>query len=81
MAQGKTTQRFPYVIQEEPGIKFWCACGMSKNQPYCDGSHKGSEFTPIKHVIEEAKKIAWCGCRTSSNGCLCDGSHAKLPKA
>ena len=73
-------QRAPYPVQEEPGSKFWCACGRSKNQPYCDGSHKGTGLAPIKVVIEEAKRIVYCGCKHSANGAFCDGSHARLPQ-
>ena len=75
----KLTQRFPYVVEEEEGAKWWCACGKSKNQPYCDGSHKGSEFSPIKVDFEEAKRVAWCGCRRSGNKPFCDGTHSRLP--
>ncbi len=73
-------QKQPYVIAEEPGDKYYCACGKSENQPYCDGSHErlntGKE--PIKVTIEEKKNVAWCGCRQSSNLPFCDGTHSKL---
>jgi len=62
----------------EPGKYFWCACGKSGNQPYCDGSHKDTSFTPIMEEITEAKKVAWCGCKHSGNRPFCDGSHSKL---
>lgn len=52
------TQNSPYIINETPGKKAWCSCKLSKNQPYCDGSHKGTEFKPIVVDIEEAKKVA-----------------------
>lgn len=71
-------QKSPYVIEEEPGVKWWCSCGRSKNQPYCDGSHAGTDLTPIQVEIKEAKKIAWCGCKQSGNNPYCDGTHAKL---
>ena len=72
------TQRFPYVKNEEAGAKWWCACGRSKNQPYCDGSHKGTGITPVKLELDEPRRVAWCGCKHSANQPLCDGSHAKL---
>lgn len=72
-------QRFPYVIDEQPGNKAWCSCGDSKTQPYCDGSHRGTEFRPVKFELTEAKKIAWCGCKHSANQPHCDGSHRNLP--
>ena len=71
-------QKKPYIILEEPGTKYWCACGRSKNQPYCDGSHKGTGITPLKVEITEKKKVAWCGCKHSKNGAFCDGTHREL---
>ena len=62
----------------EPGTYWWCACGQSSNQPFCDGSHKGTEFTPVETKIDAARKVAWCGCKHSANQPFCDGSHAKL---
>ncbi len=71
------TQKRPYVIKEEPGKKAWCACGRSKKQPYCDGSHSGCGISPVIVEIEKAKNVAWCGCRKSANGAFCDGSHSR----
>jgi CDGSH-type Zn-finger protein len=71
-------QKKPYIIEEEPGTKFWCACGRSKSQPYCDGSHKGTGITPVKVEITEKKKVAWCGCKHSAKGAFCDGAHRNL---
>jgi CDGSH iron-sulfur domain-containing protein 3 len=70
----------PYVMEMEPGTYYWCACGLSKNQPFCDGSHKGSEFSPEKVEITEKKKVGWCGCKQSKKGAICDGYHKNLPK-
>lgn len=78
MADPVVAQKAPYKIQEEPGSKFWCACGLSKNQPYCDGSHRGSGIAPVKVEIAESKMVAWCGCKHSKNGPMCDGSHRNL---
>jgi CDGSH-type Zn-finger protein len=74
-------QKSPYVLDMKPGEYFWCACGHSKNQPFCDGSHKtsGTGLTPMKVKIDAAKKVAWCGCKHSGNKPFCDGSHKKLP--
>ena len=71
-------QKEPYVVEENAGKRFWCACGLSSKQPYCDGSHKGSEFSPICVEIPEGKRIAWCGCKRTKNPPYCDGSHARL---
>lgn len=71
-------QKSPIVMEVEAGTYFWCSCGKSTNQPYCDGSHKGTAFTPTKEVVTEAKRVAWCGCKHSNNGSFCDGSHKAL---
>ena len=71
-------QKVPYVMEIEAGTYFWCSCGKSTKQPYCDGSHKGSDFVPVKEVVTEKKRVAWCGCKHSSNAPFCDGAHAGL---
>lgn len=78
MKEPKIAQKSPYVLDMDPGKYAWCACGQSSNQPFCDGSHKGTEFTPVIEDITEAKKVAWCGCKQSANKPFCDGTHAKL---
>lgn len=54
---------------------YWCACGKSAKQPFCDGSHQGSEFTPVKYTAESDGKVFFCGCKATGNAPLCDGSH------
>ncbi|MCI4668439.1 MAG: CDGSH iron-sulfur domain-containing protein [Bacteroidia bacterium] len=71
-------QKMPYVMELEAGTYYWCSCGKSAKQPFCDGSHKGSEFVPTKTTLEEAKKVAFCGCKHTNGEPFCDGSHAKL---
>jgi len=72
--------RAPLPIEVEPGKSYWwCACGRSKSQPFCDGSHKGSAFTPIEWKTQAAEKAFFCTCKRSSRKPLCDGSHKKLP--
>jgi len=78
MEEPKIAQKAPYVLDLEHGTYYWCSCGKSNNQPFCDGSHKGSEFTPRVVEIEEKKQVALCGCKHSKNGAFCDGSHSKL---
>ena len=72
-------QKSPYAVAVEAGKSYyWCACGQSKNQPFCDGSHKGSSFTPVKWDATESKTVYFCGCKHSGKGALCDGSHKAL---
>lgn len=80
MAEPKIPQRAPYVLDIQPGTYAWCACGGSKSQPYCDGSHAGTGFVPVIEKVADAKKVAWCGCKHSKTRPFCDGSHKTLPK-
>ena len=74
----KIVQKKPYVIKEGIGKKAFCSCGLSSKDPYCDGSHKDTGFSPEIVELKESKKVAWCGCKHSSKGAFCDGSHNKL---
>ena len=68
----------PFAVSVEQGKDYWwCSCGQSKTQPFCDGTHKGSSFTPVKYVATETKEVYFCGCKASANRPLCDGSHKK----
>ena len=67
-----------YHIDKQINIKVFCTCGLSSKNPYCDGSHKGTGFSPEIVILEEDKKVAWCGCKHSSKGAFCDGSHRNL---
>ena len=70
----------PIAVEVEAGKKyFWCACGKSSNQPFCDGSHQGSEFSPVKYEASESRKVFFCACKQTGNSPLCDGSHKELP--
>ena len=71
-------RKSPIIMEMEAGKKAWCSCGLTKNEPFCDGSHKGSGMSPAIVVIEKAKKIAWCTCKNSKNGAFCDGSHTSI---
>jgi len=68
----------PSVLKLEPGAYWWCTCGKSSKQPFCDGSHKGSTFSPQKIEITEEKSYALCNCKHSANGAFCDGAHTQL---
>jgi len=69
----------PIGIDVEAGQSYWwCSCGKSANQPFCDGSHKGSEFTPVKFEATESRKVWFCACKHTAQQPLCDGSHKAL---
>jgi len=74
-----TPQKAPFQVAVEAGQRyFWCACGRSANQPFCDGSHKGSAFTPVRYDAPESKAVFFCGCKHSASPPLCDGTHKSL---
>ena len=79
MENPATPQKSPYkVIVEKNKTYFWCACGLSQKQPFCDGSHKkDGKFKSVKYLATENKIIFFCGCKKTNNQPLCDGSHSK----
>lgn len=79
MADPTIHSRKPAVLELEPGTYAWCACGRSTKQPFCDGSHAGTEFRPQVFRIEVKKRVALCQCKHSGGPPFCDGSHSKLP--
>ena len=68
----------PVVLDLEPGTYWWCRCGRSQNQPFCDGSHKMTEFSPVKLVVEEKKRLGRCRCKHTEDPPYCDNSHKTL---
>jgi CDGSH-type Zn-finger protein len=79
MSEPIVAQSAPYPVEVEAGKDyFWCSCGQSKNQPFCDGSHKGGAFLPVKFQAEEAKTVFFCGCKHTANAPMCDGAHKRL---
>ncbi len=72
-------QKAPYEVTVEAGrTYFWCACGLSKKQPFCDGSHSGTDFTPVKFKAENAENVFFCGCKATKDHPFCDGTHNSL---
>ena len=72
-------QKAPFPVEVEEGkTYFWCACGRSSNQPFCDGSHKGTDFAPVRYAAERSGRVFFCGCKHSARSPLCDGSHARI---
>jgi CDGSH-type Zn-finger protein len=83
MPEPKIAKKGPYVIQTEAGTYAWCGCGLSKDQPFCDGAHKGTEYEGGKSIallatVEEDGPKPWCGCKHTGTPPWCDGTHAKL---
>lgn len=66
-------------LETRPGTYFWCACGRSSKQPFCDGSHRGTKFLPLRVVISEEKRVKWCSCKMTKTPPFCDHSHRDLP--
>lgn len=79
MTDPVVAQKAPYGINVEAGKKyFWCACGRSKKQPFCDGAHSGSGISPMVYEAKESKQVWFCGCKATKSSPLCDGAHKSL---
>jgi len=79
MADPVAAQNAPYKFEVEADRNyFWCACGRSKKQPICDGSHSGTGITPIIYEAKETKSVWFCGCKASGKKPMCDGTHKSL---
>jgi len=79
----RIAQRGPFLVELPAGDYLWCACGRSQNQPFCDGSHKGTGLAPVRFSIKDRGKpeTVWlCGCKHSRRKPFCDGSHNLLPR-
>ena len=79
MTDPVVAQKAPMPVEVEAGkTYFWCACGKSTKQPFCDGAHKGSGIAPVKFTAEADKKLFFCGCKASAKAPFCDGTHKDL---
>jgi CDGSH-type Zn-finger protein len=79
MEEPQIAQKSPYQVDVEAGKSyFWCACGRSKNQPFCDGSHKGTGLSPVQYKPDETKTVWLCGCKRTKTRPMCDGTHKSL---
>lgn len=79
MTEARIAQKGPYPVAVKGGRKyFWCACGRSAKQPFCDGSHEGTGITPLPYQAEQDEKLFFCGCKRTAGPPLCDGTHNQL---
>lgn len=78
MTQPVRVSNTPYPVDVEAGKSYWwCACGKSAKQPFCDGAHKDTSITPLKYEATESKKVFLCGCKATAKAPMCDGTHSK----
>ena len=78
MLRGRKAGDSAIVVEVEKNKSyFWCSCGLSSKQPFCDGSHKNTDFSPVKFIADETKKMFFCTCKQTNNQPFCDGSHNK----
>ena len=76
MEKGQRAGNSPIGVDVVEGKSyFWCSCGKSAKQPFCDGSHKGTNFSPLKYTAEQSKKVFLCTCKQTNDPPMCDGSH------
>ena len=68
----------PHALEVEAGTYWWCSCGRAAQQPFCDGSHKGTGLQPVKFEVAEKTTVWWCQCKQTATPPLCDGAHKKL---
>jgi CDGSH-type Zn-finger protein len=79
MSAAIPAQKSPYAATVEAGKQYWwCACGRSRTQPFCDGSHKAVGMAPVMYQADKSGEVWFCGCKATSSQPLCDGSHNKL---
>lgn len=79
MSEPVIAQKEPYGVEVDEGQEYWwCACGRSASQPFCDGSHKGTGLAPRQYVARRSQTVWFCGCKRTATPVVCDGTHNSL---
>ena len=78
MEKPRIAAKQPAVLSLDPGTYYWCLCGRSRDQPFCDGSHQGTGFTPVEFTLKEKEEVALCQCKQTKTPPFCDGTHNTL---
>ena len=79
MSKGKIAASGPFAVAVEAGKDYyWCRCGLSESQPFCDGSHKSTDLAPARFTAQKSETVYFCGCKQSGSSPLCDGTHRSL---
>lgn len=78
MSEPRVYGREPMILDLEPGTYYWCACGQSDTQPFCNGAHQGGDFQPLRFEVELPGRKALCLCKHTARAPHCDGSHTSL---
>jgi len=79
MSDPEIPSKEPFEVEVEAGQTYWwCSCGKSASQPFCDGSHKGTSFSPVEYTAEESGPAWFCGCKHTASQPMCDGSHKNV---
>jgi CDGSH-type Zn-finger protein len=78
MSTPRIAAKQPSVMILEAGTYYWCACGRSRDQPFCDGAHEGTGIEPLEFSLTETKEVALCQCKHTKTPPFCDGTHRTL---
>lgn len=78
MDKPRIAAKEPAVLSLEAGTYYWCQCGRSRDQPFCDGSHQGTGIEPIEFSLSETQEVALCQCKQTKTPPYCDGTHQTL---